>query len=208
MIEIVRLKPARRSRAVETLVAAFRDDPMYAYMCPDEAGRVLAMRGLWDAVLAFALTYGEVWTTPEVSGVACWLPPGRTAITPWQMVRTGFALPRAMLRFGGEARRRAMGVFDYTERLHRRAMPGRHWYLWALGVEPSAQGRGIGSGLLGPVLRRADGSGLPCYLETESERNVAFYRRHGFEVLTAERVPGHALALWTMARRPIAPPGI
>ncbi len=207
MIEIVRLDPARRSQAAETLVRAFREDPMYTYMCPDEAGRVIAMRALWDAVLAFALIYGKVWTTPDVRGVACWLSPGHTTITPWQMVRTGFALPRAMLRFPPDARRRAIGVFDYAEQLHRRAMRGRHWYLWALGVEPYAQGRGIGSSLLGPVLARADATGLPCYLETESEPNVAFYRRHGFEVVTAARVPGHALALWTMAREPHSTPG-
>ena len=118
------------------------------------------------------------------------------------MLRTGFALARAMMRFTSDARRRAMGVIGYTEALHRRAMPGPHWYLWALGVTPASQGQGIGGSLLRPVLARADAAGLPCYLETESERNVVFYRRHGFEVLTAQMPPGHTLMLWTMARRP------
>jgi ribosomal protein S18 acetylase RimI-like enzyme len=202
MTEPVRLNPAQRARAVETLVQAFRADPMYACICSDEAERVRSMRPLWDALIRFTLIYGEVWTTPEVSGVACWLAPGHTEVGFRQMVRTGFALAWAMMRFSGDARRRIMGVIGYTEKLHRRAMPGLHWYLWALGVTPSSQGQGIGSSVLQPVLARADAAGLPCYLETETERNVAFYRKHGFEVLTAEVAPEHNLMLWTMARRP------
>jgi GNAT superfamily N-acetyltransferase len=204
MTEPVRLHPGQRNRAVETLVQAFRADPMYVYICPDETERERAMRGLWDAIIRLTLIYGEVWTTPEVNGVACWLSPGNTTIGLRQMLRTGFALPRALLRFTGDARRRAMAVIGYTERLHQRAMPGPHWYLMAPGnVAPASQGQGIGSRLLGPVLARADAAGLPCYLETETERNVAFYRKHGFEVLTAEAPPGHNLMLWTMARRPV-----
>jgi ribosomal protein S18 acetylase RimI-like enzyme len=202
MIETVRLDVVERARAVATLVQAFRADPMYAYICPDEADRVRSMRGLWDALIRLTLIYGEVWTTPEVRGVACWLPPGNTEIGFRHMLRTGFALARAMMRFTGDARRRAMAVFGYTEDLHRRAMPGPHWYLWALGVAPASQGQGIGGRLLQPVLARADAAGLPCYLETETERNVAFYRKHGFDVLTAGPPPGHELMLWTMARPP------
>jgi ribosomal protein S18 acetylase RimI-like enzyme len=202
MIKPIRLNPALRERAVETLVEAFRDDPMYAYICPDEADRVRSMRGLWDALIRVTLVYGEVWTTPEVKGVACWLAPGNTEPGFRQMLRTGFVLARAVMRFESSARRRAMGVIGYTDELHRRAMPGAHWYLWALGVTPAAQGQGIGGRLLQPVLASAAAEGLPCYLETETERNVAFYRKHGFEVLTAEQVPGHGLMLWTMANKP------
>jgi len=198
----VRLDPAQRGRAAETLVQAFRDDPAYTYVFPDEADRARSLRSLWDATIRFTLVYGEAWTTPEASGVACWLSPGNAELTFRRLLRTGFALPWVMMRFEGGARRRAMGLVGYMDEKHRRAMPESHWYLWALGVEPSAQGQGIGGGLLGPVLARADAEGLPCYLETETERNVVFYRKHGFGVLTEEVVPGHGLMLWTMARSP------
>ena len=202
MTDIVRLDPAQRERAAEMLAQAFRNDPMYIYICPDEAERIRGARLLFDALIRVTPVYGEVWTTSEVSGVACWLAPGHTEIGLWQMLRTGFALPWAMLRFSAAARRRAMSVFGYSEKLHRRAMSKPHWYLWALGVSPASQGQGIVGRLLQPVLARADAAGLPCYLETETERNVAFYRNHGFEVLTAAPPPGHELMLWTMARQP------
>ncbi|MBU0596347.1 GNAT family N-acetyltransferase, partial [Candidatus Bipolaricaulota bacterium] len=78
-----------------------------------------------------------------------------------------------------------------------------HWYLMALGVAPGRQGRGIGARLLSPILRRASDEGLPCYLETQTERNVTFYGKLGFEVLLEEREPVGGLPLWFMARQPV-----
>lgn len=53
-----------------------------------------------------------------------------------------------------------------------------------------------------PVLARADREGMPCYLETETEGNVAFYRKRGFQVVSAGLVPGQSLRIWTMLRAP------
>ena len=201
-IEPIRLAPDHAGRAVAALVRAFQDDPLYIYICPEAARRAEALRALLEAVVRFTLVYGEAWTTPEVAGAACWLPPGKTAVNLWQMPRTAFALPLAMLRFGPRAAGRAMDVFGNANQVHARAVPGPHWYLWALGVEPAAQGRGIGSSLLQPVLTRADAEALPCYLETETERNAAYYQRRGFEVIEAKRVSGSGPTLWMMVRRP------
>ncbi len=93
MANPLRLDPAQRGRATETLTQAFRHDPMYVYICADEAERMAATRGLWDAIVRLTLIYGEVWSTAEGNGVACWLAPGNTAIGLRHMLRTGFALP-------------------------------------------------------------------------------------------------------------------
>ena len=93
-------------------------------------------------------------------------------------------------------------MVSYTEKVHKRAVPGLHWYLWGLGVEPSEQGKGIGGALMEPVLRQAGAEGLPCYLETQNERNLPFYERHGFEVVSDGEVPKHGLRVWAMVRDP------
>lgn len=51
-----------------------------------------------------------------------------------------------------------------------------------------------------PVLARAEDDGLPCYLETSNERNVPFYRKHGFAVVKEVVVPGSELRVWGMVR--------
>ncbi len=95
-----------------------------------------------------------------------------------------------------------MASLNYQEPLHKRDVPSRHWYLPTLGVDPLSQGRGVGGALLQPVLARADAEGLFCYLETEKEINVTFYRRHGFEVVVEDDFPNGGIHFWTMRRHP------
>ena len=45
------------------------------------------------------------------------------------------------------------------------------------------QGRGLGGALLGFLCDRADGAGLPAYIEATSGRNRALYERFGFRLL-------------------------
>lgn len=57
---------------------------------------------------------------------------------------------------------------------------GDLWFLPMIGVDPVAQGRGLGSALLRHGLAACDRDGLPAYLETSNPRNRALYARHGF----------------------------
>jgi ribosomal protein S18 acetylase RimI-like enzyme len=200
MREPARLMSSQRDQASEVLTRAFQDDPMYAEIIPDIAERVRSLRWLWRAVVKCCLLYGQVHTTPAVEGAACWLPPGSTNITFWRSLRAGMAL--AVMRFPREAQRRLLDIIGHTDELHKRLMGRPHWYLMALGVDPPFQGHGIGGRLLRPVLVRSDEDGLPCYLETQTERNVEFYQRRGFDVVSEGEVPGYSLRIWVMVREP------
>ena len=69
-----------------------------------------------------------------------------------------------------------------------------------LGGDRDKQGQGVGSSLVAPMLARADAEGLPCYLETMKERNVAFYEKHGFQVVVEDDLPKGGPHFWTMKR--------
>ena len=200
--EAVRLVVSQMDRAVETLTRAFQADPAYTYLFPDAARRSRSLRALWQGVATYCLTYGEVYTTLEVRGVACWLPPGNTEVTLWRQLRTRMALPRAVMAFEAAERRRFLAALNHMEHIRRRIMPGPHWYLWALGVHPSHQGQGIGGRLIEPVLARSGAERTPCYLEALTEPNVAFYRERGFEVAHDSEVPRLELRVWAMVRKP------
>ena len=45
---------------------------------------------------------------------------------------------------------------------------------------------------------RADG--VPCYLETQTEGNVAFYGKSGFDVIDERREPVCDLPIWFLRR--------
>jgi GNAT superfamily N-acetyltransferase len=71
-----------------------------------------------------------------------------------------------------------------------------------LGTAVEQQGKGVGGALMRPVLDHCDAEGIPCYLESSKERNIPFYRRHGFEVVEEVPLPGDGPSLWTMWREP------
>jgi ribosomal protein S18 acetylase RimI-like enzyme len=198
--EVIPLPTTYRTRAVEVLTLAFLDDPLYRMLIPETEQRRLSLQALWSALIKTSSRYGVVDTTPDIAGIACWLAPGNADLGLWPMVRTGLALPRAMMQFPADSRKKFLEMVSTTDRIRLQHMPHPHWYLWALAVDPARQGAGIGGTLLAATLRRADAGELPCYLETETESNVAFYTRRGFKVVHEEVFA--ELRLWSMLRAP------
>lgn len=114
---------------------------------------------------------GLAGRTGEFEGVALWLP-GRVGL--WPVVRSGFASARFAVTPPFPNIRRLMAMLRQFAGLHRQRMPGKHWYLPALGVDPKHQRGGHGSALVRRGIQRAAAVGLPMYLATEdgSERHL------------------------------------
>ena len=186
--------------ASEVMGRAFLNDPLWKYLVPDDAKRARVVPLSMGILVRYSFLYGEIFTTPTLDGIACLLTPGKTAPTLRRLMWIG--IRNAPLQLGWTGFRRYATIENFSGEVHKRAVPGMHWYLWGLGVEPSRQGQGIGGLLIKPVLARADNDGLPCYLETMNERNVPFYVKHGFKIVSDEGVPRHGLRVWAMLREP------
>ena len=76
-----------------------------------------------------------------------------------------------------------------------------HWYLPLVGVEPNAQGRGLGGALMRHAVARCDQEDAVAYLESSNPRNISLYERHGFEVMGEIQV-GLAPPVTPMLRQP------
>lgn len=195
------LKESQLGEAGQVLARAFFDDPLMEYIMPDDGKRADKLEWFMRAGARYGNLYGEVHTTPEsVDGAACWLPPGEAEMSPFRMARAGLLV--APFKVGLGAFGRFMNVMNLMEKLHKRDMPMDHWYLMILGVDTVKQGQGVGGSIIQPILGRADGDGLPCYLETMKEINVAFYTKHGFEVIVEDDIPNGGPHYWTMKREP------
>lgn len=195
--------PASRLReAAAVLTRAFMDDPLYVHLLPSREERARRLPLLWRGLVRYSLRYGMVDAAPGMAGVACWLRPGCEDVTAGRVLRTGLAFPGALLRLPATARRALLEMARELDRLRREILGGPAWYLWALGVEPPLQGRGIGGALLARGLARADRDGLPCYLETMNERDLGFYERYGFEVVHAGSLPRSGVPFWALVRPP------
>ena len=177
------------------LAHAFRDSPLnVAVIGPDPERRLRANRCGAHALLPVALEHGVVLAARGADGLHGVL----VATRPF-----GWPLPpppplanlRRVLGQGLGVARRWGRVFEALARVH---LPGPHWYLATLGVEPGFQGGGRGSALLASWLEGAAQDGVPAWLETDREANLVFYRRAGFEV--ALEVSVLDVRVWCMRR--------
>jgi len=81
-----------------------------------------------------------------------------------------------------------------------RDLDDEHWHVGPVGVEPGFQGRGIGGALLRELCTIFDGDERVGWLETDKERNIAFYSGFGFEVVETVTILG--VPTWFMRRDP------
>ncbi len=180
----------------EMLVRAFMDDPVAVWACRWEGLRPKMLEGMYTARLRQLLLHEEIWTSPELSSAALWVPPDRWKTTLRQdaaLIRC-FLDPRLMVRLP----LLAVGLSG-VQRKHPRRPP--HWYLSLLGTDPALQGRGLGSAVLRPVLKQCDADGVCAYLESSKPRNLDFYARHGFRITGELRLP-MGPTMWSMWRDP------
>lgn len=195
------LLPAAIDEAGAVQGRAFFDDPVFEFVFPDSSTRRDRLPWLMRIGIALGARFGHVHTTPgEMLGHAVWLPPGNTHVSDDRLAGVGFVDPEQQM--GAQALGRFGTFMEQAATTHERLLSEPHWYLLILGIDPPQQGRGLGGALMQPTLRRADADRLPCYLETAKERNLAFYRRHGFEVADEQVLAGGGPTIWSMVRPP------
>jgi ribosomal protein S18 acetylase RimI-like enzyme len=179
---------------------AFETDPLWTAVIVDSDHRSEMLVGMFTALTrTTVVAQGVAEKTPGLEGVALWFPPGKD-MGVWAMVKAGFAMPRFVMRLPKLDRKRMMAVLRQVGERRKALMSEPHWYVAAIGVDPESQGMGYGSVLMEHGIARADRDEAPIYLETETERNVSFYRKLGFEVVEEFTPRGVDVEMWFMAR--------
>jgi GNAT superfamily N-acetyltransferase len=178
-----------REEVLASLELAFASDPVMRWFWPKAS---VYRSYLARFVVALAGDAFEAGTAHCIDGgraVALWLPPGS------QMDDDG--LTELMLESVAPTNLEDLSAFAETVRqLHPEV---DHWYLPFIGVDPVAQGAGLGSSLLRFALALCDRDGLPAYLEASTARSRALYARHGFEEIGDIQV-GSSPRVWAMLR--------
>ena len=182
-----------------SLARAFFDDPVMSFLIPAEASRRRRVaRRTSRSPSPISISPTAVATpTPIGPAAPCGTHPTTGSC---DSARCCGAHPRWSRAFGLHVPR-ALRVVSTIERQHPRTP---HWYLAVLGTDPIHQGKGIGSALLSPILERCDRDGIGAYLESSKQSNIAFYRRHRFEVTGEIVLPGGP-PVWPMWRDPRPP---
>ena len=196
---LIRLNKSNAKPAAEVLVKAFWNHPPLQNYFPDEVEREKIAPYFFSLTVFNGIRYGEVHTTsPDMEGIAVWLPSDNYPVTQWRLLRS--VPPSEILGFGryGGSKMRSLG--QYIDAVHGRLAPFKHWFLQAIGVAPQFQGRGYSGRLLRGMLGRIDEAGLPCYLETLEEQNIRLYEHFGFVLTEESAIPETNLTNWVMLR--------
>jgi GNAT superfamily N-acetyltransferase len=179
------------------LGAGFQDDPVWKWVCPDDRRRRDHLGAAFAQVIRQRVRSGWAWTTTEgVQGGAVWAAPGHWKARAVDGVRAVPPMLRAIGLHGLRERLEALSRLEH----HHPTEP--HWYLEILAADPAMRGRGVGSALLAPMIERCDTEGVPAYLESSKEENLAFYGRFGFEVRDVLQIAPSAPPMWAMWREP------
>jgi len=193
--QIRQAEPNDIPRMAASLARAFADDPVSNWMLP-RARRHTRMIAMFTLMLRSQVSFAETYSTPDGVGAAVWAPPGR-----WRLDLEAIAASvQGYASIFGPNLARAIEVHTTLEDNHPTDPP--HWYLAGLGTHPDWQGNGIGTALMQPILARSDVEGLPAFLECSKERNIAYYRRVGFEVTGEIHLPNGGPSLWSMWHEP------
>lgn len=202
-MDIVQVKSAtglHQDKLGQALSRAFRDEPNFTYIIPDDNRRKTILKWFFGAFVArLGIQYGQVYVPENRAGGAVWSKPGKSVKVPGA-IKAGLLKMPLYLRF--DEMKRSMGLSKYVEQIRNEYAPESHWCLMALGVDPALQGMGMGSLLMNPVLSLADSECTGCYLETFSLKSRKFYKKFGFRVIEEHQVQEAGPVFWSMSRKP------
>jgi GNAT superfamily N-acetyltransferase len=173
----------------QVLADGFYDDPVLVWCYPDNQRRKAILPTFFETIVRSMVAHGEVYTTDGVIAGAVWLPPNTAEDE--QLVPT-------LLDVSGEFAGNLATAFELMDEQHPH---DPHHYLFLIATSPQWRGRGVGSGLMRPVLDLCDRDMMPAYLEATSECNRALYLRHGFELVGEIKLP-NGPSMWPMWREP------
>jgi ribosomal protein S18 acetylase RimI-like enzyme len=179
----------------QMLARAFHDDPIVDWVFRNETRRPKYTRRFFEGRARVLMGQREIYLAEDGAAAAMWARPDEWRDPP---LRAFKELAILVPGVGHRAAQVMRGLIQ-VESKHPKEP---HWYLAVLGTEPARQGEGLGSALLRRVLEDCDRDEVPAYLETGTERNVAFYTRHGFKVREEFRLPGGP-PIWLMWRDPL-----
>ena len=143
-----------------------------------------------------ALIYAD---SEEMNGFAVWLPFGFSSSKTMPFLFNGGL--RLILHSGLGIIGRLLTYEKYAMNLKKEFTDNYDWYLYNLSIKQDAQGKGIASKLMRPMLDFCDREQMVAYLETNKEKNVSLYQHYGFTLEREELIPKSPVTHYAMVRR-------
>ena len=187
-------------RLAEVAGDAYRDYPLHNWFTKgkyDAKASKLIMQISLKTMVEDAVIYAD---SEDLNGFAVWLPFGFTGskTLPF-LLNGGLSL---ILHSGPGIIGRLLTYETYAMNLKKKFTDHYDWYLYNLSIKKDAQGKGIASKLMRPMLGFLDDEKMVSYLETNKASNVSLYQHYGFDMMKEEIIPKTPVTHYAMVRHP------
>lgn len=187
-------------RLAEVAADAYRDYPLHNWFTNgtyDKIASKLIMQISLRTMTEDAVMYAD---SEEINGFAVWLPFGFTGSTTLPFLLNGGL--KLILHSGPGIIGRLLAYETYAMNLKKEFTDHYDWYLYNLSIKKDAQGKGLASKLMRPMLQFCDEERMVSYLETNKDTNVGLYQHYGFELMRQEKIPQTPVTHYAMVRNP------
>ena len=187
-------------RLAKVAADAYRDYPLHNWFTKgkyDAKASELLMKVTLKSMSADAIIYAD---SAEMNGFAAWVPFGFKGTEALPFLRHGGL--ELFLYTGLGFVGRLLSYEKYAMNLKKEFTDHYDWYLFNLSIKKDAQGKGIASKLLRPMLQFCDDERMVAYLETNKASNVDLYKHYNFELKKEELIPKTTVTHYAMVRYP------
>lgn len=187
-------------RLAEVAADAYKDYPLHNWFTKgkyDAKASKLLMQISLKTMTEDAVIYAD---SEEINGFAAWLPFGFTGNKALPFLMSGGL--SLILHSGFGIISRLSSYEAYAMNLKKEFTDNYDWYLFNLSIKKDAQGKGIASKLMRPMLQFCDDEKMVAYLETNKDKNVSLYQHYGFDLMKEEIIPNTPVAHYAMVRHP------
>ena len=179
---------------------AYGDYPLHNWLTGgkyDEKASRLIMKITLKTMTEDAVIYAD---SEEINGFAVWLPFGFTGSKTLPFLFNGGL--DLIFHSGLGVIGRLLKYESYAMNLKKKFTDNYDWYLYNLSIKKDAQGKGIASKLMRPMIQFCDDERMFAYLETNKETNVGLYKHYGFDLMKEELIPKTPVTHYSMVRKP------
>ena len=187
-------------RLAEVAADAYQDYPLHNYFSKgkyDKKASKLLMEISLKTMTEDAIIYAD---SEEMNGFAVWLPFGFTGNKTFPFLFNGGL--KLFFHSGFGLIGRLLTYEKYAMNLKKEFTDNYDWYLFNLSIKKDAQGKGIASKLMRPMLQFCEDEKMVAYLETNKECNVGLYKHYGFDLKKQEIIPSTNVMHYAMVRYP------
>ena len=188
-------------RLAEVAADAYQNYPLHNWFTKgtyDAKASRLIMQISLKTMTEDAVIYAD---SEEINGFAVWLPFGFTGSKTLPFLMNGGL--NLILHAGLGIIGRLLTYETYAMNLKKEFTENYDWYLYNLSIRKDAQGKGLASKLMRPMLQFCDEERMVAYLETNKEANVGLYQHYGFALMKEELIPNTPVMHYAMVRESI-----